>query len=893
VSSAGERIEAFLRVVRVHIDAVGETLESALVLIPEEFREAVRARYEELVAQPIRRAHVLSGSGGPRQWFEEYDPSTGYYWRRLRTYLLDRVGRSEPEIESLDDSTDRILAHLEDPRSSGPEEFRVRGLVLGYVQSGKTANFSALIAKAADLGYKLVIVLSGVDNGLRQQTQRRLDRELGLKMEEGVGEPEPGRRWIALTTADLSGDFRPGTINPNVLQGNEHVLAVVKKNKTVLQRLVGWINGRVPSGLPVLVVDDEADQASINTGGNRSPEDFDDDLDREELDPSAINLSIRALLSSFGRVCYVAYTATPFANILINHEAIDREVWEDLYPKDFIVALPHQHGYVGAERLFGRDPLAGDPETGIEGLDVINFIPDREVDVLAPATRQVENFQPQLCSSLRTACLDFILGIAARQNRSGSDHPASMLVHTHHRKTIQNRMGDLMRTHVTELRQSWRYDKGSIRPLLRSRWENHFRPLVTSINVRNDCPFEALEEHIDRLFREPLTVLVLNSDSDDVLDYEAFPTLKAILIGGNRLSRGLTLEGLIVSYYVRRTLYFDTLMQMGRWFGYRESYVDLTRLWTTEELAELFRDIALAEEELRREVTRYERDNLTPLDFGPKVRAHPVMLVTAQNKLGSARKISQNYSGELIQTIRFPLNDKGFLEHNLAVTRTFLSTLRRPHENEDGRIVWSTVSAQSIDRYLAVYRADPQSSFVDLEAVRTYISAQVRQNELTTWRVAIVSKQEDNTLGDEDLSVVGLKRVNTLSRTRLKVTPHSIGALVNPSSIHGAVGGGDEEIGLTEENILTARAQVGEGEFERLGAALRAKRDKREGLLLIYPISKFSSPRGRPGNRLPLFDDVSRDGVTVIGLALVFPASDSAATIEYVVGSVGERVSPQ
>lgn len=461
-----------------------------------------------------------------------------------------------------------------------------------------------------------------------------------------------------------------------------------------------------------------------------------------------------------------------------------------------------------------------------------------------------------------------------------------MLVHTHHRKIIQNRMGELMRSHVTELRQSWRYDKPSIRPQLQSRWESQFRPLVASINIDNDIPFEAIEEHIDRLFRDPLTVLVLNSDSDDVLDYEADPNLKAILIGGNRLSRGLTLEGLLVSYYIRRVLYFDTLMQMGRWFGYREDYVDLTRLWTTAELAELFRDIALAEEELRREIGRYERDNLTPLDFGPKVRAHPVMLVTAQNKLGSARQISQNYSGELIQTIRFPLDNRSFLEANLQASRDFLRGLGAPAACPDGRFLWSGVPAQQIQEFLGRYRADPRSSFVDLEPIRTYVGAQLRQGELTNWRVAVISQQVQQ-LDSENLGVVGTDRVNTISRTRLRVTPHSIGVLVNPASATATIGAGDEEIGLTEEQILTARNQVAEGDFDRLGTALRAQRDTREGLLLIYPISKLSAPRAG-SDRLALFDDPYRDGVTVIGLALVFPASSSAATIEYVVGSVGE-----
>ncbi len=175
---------------------------------------------------------------------------------------------------------------------------------MGYVESGKTANFCALIAKAADVGYKLVIVLSGIHNSLRLQTQHRADRALGLDP-SGVPEPEAGRRWIGLTTADLYGDFRPGTIDANVLQGNEHVLMVVKKNATVLRRLTRWMEHRAPTSLPVLIIDDEADQASINTGGNRpsldeetdlGPEDVDDLEAEDELDPSVINRLVRTLV---------------------------------------------------------------------------------------------------------------------------------------------------------------------------------------------------------------------------------------------------------------------------------------------------------------------------------------------------------------------------------------------------------------------------------------------------------------------------------------------------------------------------------------------------------------------------------------------------------------------
>lgn len=890
-------VEQYLRAVRSLIDNLNVSIPDAIemVRVPLGVRDEVRARYEEETALPIRRANVLSGIGGPRPWFQQWDPSSGYYWLRQRAYLLDRLGWNQADVGSLDDATDRILSHLEDPRRQGPDQFDVRGLVMGYVQSGKTANFCALAAKAADAGYKLVIILSGIHNSLRLQTQHRINRTLGLDP-TGVREPEPGRRWIGLTTPALHGDFRPGTIDANVLQGNEHVLVVCKKNASVLRRLTRWIENRAPASLPVLIIDDEADQASINTGGNRRPiqEESDlspDDLDtpeqmHEELDPSVINGLVRTLVQSFSRVSYIAYTATPFANVLINHLAIDRDVFRDLYPRDFIVALPRPNGYVGAERLFGRDSLPGEHD-GQPGLDIIDLVPEHEADLFTPRGGEVHTYDPVICPSMRTAFIDFVLATSARGQRSRTEMPATMLIHTHHRKPVQNRLGEHLRRFVSEIRQSWRYDRAAIRPELEDRWNRRFRPVIASVDVSRDGPFGMIEEHVDRFFRDPVPVLVLNSDSADDLDYEADPNLKAVVVGGNRLSRGLTLEGLLVSFYLRRTEYFDTLMQMGRWFGYREQYVDLTGIWTTAELSGWFRDLALAEEELRREIARYERENLTPLDFGPRIRSHPAMMITARNKMGSARTVSQNYSGSLLQTTAFRLEDRAWLESNLNAARHLLTDIGPPEHasRSAARPVWADVPWQTVDTFLSRYRFDPRSSH-EMGAIRQYLQAQVRQDQLIEWFVAMPGlSTKDDQLGTEPVLSVHGTAINRISRTRLRNKPYDIGTLVNPATLSGTPGSGDEEIGLSNDQLAAARTTVDEADsFPR---ALRRQRNPRHGLLLLYPISPNSQPRRGTQSRLPLFDDPVRDGVTVVGLALVFPVSDSAATIEYVVGSVG------
>lgn len=899
VPSDGERVARYLRVVRTHMDALDESFEAAVAaVVPSDLWIQVAERYEAQQTQPIRRTHVLSEGGGPRAWFGDYRPSDGYHWRRQRDYLIDQLGRSEVEVDLLDDASDKVLSYIEDPRITGPAEFRVIGLAIGYVQSGKTANYSALIAKAADLGYKLVIVLSGIHNLLRQQTQRRLAKELGLEPgPPGVGLPDEGLRWITLTTSEPNGDFRPGTSDPNVLQGNERVIMVVKKNATVLRRLVQWMDDRVPSALPVLIIDDEADQASINTGGNRAPveeladltdEDIGDVSPDQELNPSVINGLIRDLVSKFRRVSMVGYTATPFANMFIDPDAFDRLVEMDLYPRDFMLSLYRNPGYVGAERLFGRSELNEDDEP-VDGLDVTELIPDQDITSLLPPRRSTNGWAPEMPESLTLALTDFILVAAARTVRLGRDDIASMLIHTSHRIWVQNLMGDLVRDEIRSMRREWRYGR-TLEASMSSRWDTEFRPLTASLDISRDIPFSSIRDEVDRLFehhfRDGHGVLVLNSSTDDFLDYDADSSQKLVLIGGNRLSRGLTLENLLVSYYAREAQTYDTLLQMGRWFGHREEYVDLTRLWTTEELLRRFRHLALVEEEMRDRVEVYEREGLTPLQFGVKIRSHPAMLATAANKMGSARRVLQSYSGERIQTTRFRLTDQPWLAQNLDATRDFLGGLGAPFSTES-RPEWRGVDWSRVAAFLDAYQTVQDAVSIDASTVRRYIHKQATEHqELTEWHVAVRSlPTEDRTLGAEDLNIEGVSAVPCINRSRLTDDKDSIGALVSPARTSGA-SAGDEEVGLSREQIEAARSQYPGSGNPTIGHALRRQRSRQEGLILLYPISRYSQPGRTARNREPLFDDPGR-GSTVIGVALVFPYSDTSATVEYYVGPAG------
>ena len=845
-------------------------------VIPTHLRNFVRealTREATIILQPAR---ILVAEQGRSDWLRQIDRSQWYYWPALRDYLLVTKNWPAPSVRSLDEVTNRILGELPRPDTN---QFDIRGLVLGFVQSGKTANFTALIAKAADVGYRLVIVLSGIDNGLRRQTQVRLNRELVGYADNRAGAvslPPIGKQWHQFTTEELNGDFRPGYANYAALQGSEPVLLVVKKNGPVLRRLHAWIDAAPEDSrrrLPALIIDDEADQASVDTRGTGG-----DITDADYEEPSVINGLIRDLLRKFQRRCYVAYTATPFANILIPHDITDPTVGNDLYPKDFIVDLPKPDGYFGAEDLFGRlDPVSGE-EVG--GLDVIRRVPDQDVLALD---------QNVLPSSLETAIVDFILSGAARAQRGQSELPSTMLIHTSPRIAEQQQIATLVSHRFGELRDEWRYQRGyRIQNHLREHWNSTFRPVTRARHVERDVTFEEVEEHIGPFF-ESVEVRVVNSFTGAVLDYEREPGLKAIAVGGNRLSRGLTLEGLTISYFVRRSAMYDTLMQMGRWFGFRNGYEDVTRIYMTDDLAGWFSDLALVEHTLREDIRVYETENLTPLQLGTRILQHPAMLVTSRLKQRFATTITveQSYSAQVVQTVRFPFRRPGdlttLLDENLRTTRTFVQRLGTPARwNSDGP-VWSNIGPDEILELLQYYCVDPEARSLSLPLVRAYIERQVELGELTNWTLAIKGRNSfDRELGELDLGLTS-GRIHNISRTRLASDPDSLGVITSP---------GDEEEGLSSEQLELARTLQ---QTENLGANPAARRARRatHALLLLYPISRNSGyDLPDSSSRRRLFENPTDAGARhIIGLAISFPHSDNAQRItgQYVVGTVGWR----
>jgi hypothetical protein len=843
-------------------------------LIPVDLRPWVEAELEKESNRTFERARVISVATEADDWLTEVDRSEWYYWTTLRKYLLGTKNWPKDTVTSLDDASDKVLRQLRPPHTG---EFDVRGLVLGYVQSGKTANFTAVIAKAADSGYRLVVVFSGVDNGLRRQTQIRLNKELTGYPHNPPGAvrlPPVGKQWHQYTTDDLNGDFNPGRANHAALQGSQPVLLVVKKNGPVLRKLMAWFMNapeEVRKSLPALFIDDEADQASVDVRASLQTEETYDPEDPDYTPPAVINGLMREIISKFSRRAFVGYTATPFANILIPHEQYDPKAGLDLYPKDFFIDLPKPTGYFGTEEFFGRFDPSNDER--VEGLQVL-----RPVEALEIATLVQNN---ELTPSLEEAVCAFVLGGAARALRGKPDAPCTMLIHTSHLTARQGPLKQRVDERWRELKDEWRYNrKAGLLARLKTLWDKDFVKTAKSVDQQRAHQFDELVPFIGK-FMEAVEVREINSQVGEVLDYEREPSLKAIAIGGNKLSRGLTLEGLTVSFFARRSPQYDTLLQMARWYGYRAGYEDLTRIYTTGELIGWFADLALVEHRLREDMQVYEQmPGITPKDVGMRILRHPAMQVTAsiKQRATTLTNISESYSEQLEQTFRFPVKDLGRLgtmcERNRLLAREFLNGLggSTRHPTRDYIPVWDDIGAAAVVDFLRRFDYDPDACGTVPTLMADWIEEQNLHGGLVNWTVAVRGRESKNkVLGTATWLPKSAGEVFNIGRTRLKGS-NSLGVITTA---------GDEAIGLTETQLEAAQKRVADGE-KTLNRAARLTRDSASGLLLLYPISRYS---GRDGSELgsarePLFADPDGgDARDLIGVAVSFPkaAKDSPA----------------
>lgn len=758
-------------------------------------------------------------------WYRGSSPDDAN-WPPMKAHLLVRQNWSEASATSLDASSTEVVSLMEDPSLL---EFRGRGMVVGYVQSGKTANMLAVAAKAVDAGYRFVIYLAGMTNALRRQTQRRFEADLRAQNRYG---------WHLHTTLDDDGDFRtPPNQWFSVMDPAQ--VAVVKKNVTPLRRLVETISKTPPAlreRMPVLVIDDECDQASVNASGS-------------QYDTTAINGLIRHLLALLPRVQYVGYTATPFANVLINPRTPEG-LPDDLYPEDFILALPRPDGYSGTDSLFGEEPADAQSETPAQtGADAIREIPLPERDAVRPSSsRERETFSASVPPSLDDALRYFIMATAARAVRGDAAKHSCMLVHTTVFTLAHTRLAEAIGIWLDSFGKDWITPAN--RERLRQQWEREQKRVPPAAFGHTLIPFEEIAGHISSTVDE-LQIVIENSASVVRLDFSV-SARKYIVIGGSVLARGLTIEGLCVSYFVRTTSQYDTLLQMGRWFGFRRGYEDLPRIWMTADLSEAFRDLSIVETEIRADIGQFAERGLTPADFAVRIRQIPGMTITAAKKMISAEVCDVSFSGEHLQTIRFPYRDPTRLKENWRAGVRLLEAIDgsiRIENRSQGRLI-RDVPLSLVRSFLEAYSASRLDQFAG--ELLSYVDAEsiAPDHPFGLWNVGVIEPR-DGPPSTIALGVFGKVKMVTRSRLNLPRTDAlaDIKALMSRRDALLDVDGGPD--GEDWASIKRYRQSI-------VGDKVP--------LLLLYAIDRNSSPSPSSQYRTKL--DAAAD---VLGLGIVFP----------------------
>jgi hypothetical protein len=867
------------------------------------FSPELRDRLDQLVPHFEAAAPIIIGDQHERWYSSDRRADSGFYWNRYRLHLAKVRGFGNDNLDLLDVSTSQVVERLSDPRRE--EAYQAKGLVVGYVQSGKTANFTGVIAKAIDAGYRLVIVLSGTLDLLRNQTQRRLDMELVGKeqicrnvakgqshdyaddpdWEEGFisygslpdDQGAPGIYRLTEAAIDfcdlgvgiplLASERFEGQplYSRDSLARSSARLVVAKKNSTRLKQLVDNLNGLSSDQLgeiPALIIDDESDQASVNT--IRPDTKF---LESERQERTAINAHITDLLRALPRAQYVGYTATPFANVFV-----DPDDAEGLFPKDFVLSLPRPAGYMGVAEFhdLGRELDEGDGE----GEDPTKSNKAAHVrDIWYPHDESTDQLQRAIDS--------FVLAGAIKlyRQRTGERfvfRHHTMLAHESVKNADQEELADLIRS-------VWReagYQDGSASRRLEELLREDFQTVHAARG--DDLPFPGSIEEIWDLIGESIRMIeadgdpckVVNGQNEDP-DFDKVPVW-SILVGGHKLSRGYTVEGLTISYFRRRATYQDTLMQMGRWFGFRPGYRDLIRLYIGRheplpsrkhlDLYEAFESMCLDEEHFREQLRIYAmpedgREPLRPIDVPPIVaNTHPHLSPVAPNRMWNARLKSANFGGLWMERTLLG-EDPESLGHNESLFRRLLEsadvsrealevTVGNRHESPMAGI--AVVGHDDFVEVLSHFRWVDDRPLFTLEL--DYLRGANGDPEVDDWLIV-------------------LPQIRSSFRQPWQIGPHEFASVKRSrSDAKGNLGVKRFKAFTTPAHRRIAEAVVlpGEGDLIRSSGTLEPASSRR-GVCLLYP----SFP---PGETDPDWPDIP-----AMGFALLPPPNSLPVRVEFAV----------
>lgn len=687
-------------------------------------------------------------------------------WRRWSAYkkLLRNQGRSPQVINDLDDATDRILDLAGNPRDE--RRWNRKGLAIGDVQSGKTQTFLAVANKAADAGYKVIIVLAGNTEYLRKQTQERVDSDFigrdGSKLLKKVNSSASTSNRIGIGLLDKALHAN-GMTTPFYdylqLKNEGHNLAlvtkdseypyifVVKKNSYVLDAVDQWSKNQADGASIVdaaaLIIDDESDYASVDTSADGS-------------DPTKINSAIRRILSRYARSSYLAVTATPFANIFINHEGYgdvgkkpqkakasagqDAETLDakDLFPEHYIHSLKAPKNYVGLKRTFGtyENPATNglNDNSDCESIVPLKHAKDREVE--------------ELPETLLDAIDTYILANAIFDLQGRAKDARSMLINVSKFTDVQNRIADLAQSYLAKTQDALEafggIEVGGQHGQSLTRLKNVFEAEFPQCGSTWEEILAVLPDSAS-----PIRVKVYNSKPNRLGEDEAFEAVvppRQIAIGGDLLSRGLTLDNLLTSYFYRSPMAADTMMQMARWFGYRDGYFDLVRLWIPSDKRRDYQFVEHAVRQLKRQIKTMSEQGLTPLDFGLAVQQHPEsLLITARNKSRSATSAPStiDLTNYRLETTKIPTDPEVLRSNEHAAAQLVSAMGLTAHSVSESTTVIRDVDKHHIAAFLDEYTFSPAARLLDSEALAAVVRGS-SSDTYTHWDVVFVGGQKGN-----------------------------------------------------------------------------------------------------------------------------------------------------
>jgi hypothetical protein len=876
-----------------------------------EFRDADFTNLFEVIRSEcgIGKGEITVMSDDLDPWLSEEKSNINFeLWNRYKLYM----SQNDPSfpVNDLDDFTDKILDKCVNPKDKN--SWDRRGMVVGHVQSGKTSNYVGLINKATDSGYKVIIVIAGTISSLRRQTQERIDagfigRSSSAFIREnenrliGVGKFKVETDIYSLTSSYYKsgdeGDFSQSVANRlNIPIGKNPVVFVIKKNKSILENLIDWFskNENIKNidgtpklfDVPALIIDDEADAASVNTA-------------KDINEVRTINKLIRTLLNIFNQNTFIGYTATPYANLFISQEHNEDlttivknkeyKIGEDLFPRDFIINIKAPTNYIGSAKIFGFENPNG---TENEPLDIFRAINDYDPPFFRTINKHNKEDLPEyLPQSLETSIKSFILTCAIRRVRGHEKKHNSMLIHVALLVKWIDKVAYLVNDKMREYKNAIDGNDESLMNDLKHLYESDFLPTTENVLENLDYTDVRIKTHtweeVKKEVKKAASKIEVRSvhgtrsttnlkyHNIEEIDYSRYDNgFSVIAVGGSRLSRGITLEGLSVSYYLRTTKMYDSLMQMGRWFGYRPGYVDLCRLYTTEQIFEWFNHITMATEEMRDDFDEMTAALQKPKDFRLKVRNHNgLMTITSLAKLYHSDKIEISFSGTNPQTYQLLKTDSA-IENNFKQFKELLNIGTKKIE------IIKHKETDSIPRYVLIKDFDKEkiASFldnfkIDLPKIKNaklgeYI---LKQIEIKEWSVAIVSNTDTRVFIDWK---GGSKKGERDKNEDLKKYLISVGN----QEIQLGCSVRNQQLNRNGEYYHISKNQIDDTADRqidltktgfKLNSEIKIERSiEKKGLLLIYALDERGTPNVK--NNIP-----------IIGYSLHFPKIDNEQKISY------------